>query len=238
MLTIFLRGVILYLVMIMVMRGLGRRELGQFQPYEFVMMVLLAEIIASPMESVSTPLIHGLLPAAALFVTHSAITLISYKSDKFRAFISGKPVLVISKGVINEQELKRLCMGLNDLLEGVRGCGILDPAEVGTAIVEPNGSISAFPRSSKRPPYTAEMNIDAGYEGLPMILVMDGRIQPHNLNQCLRDETWLREMLGSLGMTPEETYFASVDTKGVMTAQKKGEGIKQLQVIAPGEVGW
>ena len=238
MLTIFLRAMILYLVMIAVMRGLGRRELGQFQPYEFVMMVLLAEIIASPMESVSTPLLHGLLPAAALFIVHSAITLISYRSDKFRAMISGKPVLVISKGVINEQELKKLCLGLNDLMEGLRNCGILDPAEVGTAIVEPNGSISAFPRSSRRPPVTSEMNVDAGYEGMPMILVMDGRVQYHNLTQCMRDEAWLTQKLSEMGMSVEETYFASIDTKGMLTAQKRGGGATQLQAIEPGEVGW
>lgn len=238
MLTILLRAVILYLVMIAFMRGLGRRELGQFQPYEFVMMVLLAEIIASPMESVSVPLLHGLMPAAALFIVHSAITLISYKSDKFRAIVSGKPVLVISKGVINEKELKRMCMGLNDLMEGLRACGILDPAEVGTAVIEPNGSISAFPRSSCRGPRMKEMGMDAGYEGMPMILVMDGRVQQHNLSQCMKNLKWLEGELGCMGMRIENTFFASIDTKGILTAQKRNGGIAQRQSIAPEEVGW
>ena len=238
MLTIFLRAAILYIIMIAFMRGLGRRELGQFQPYEFVMMVLLAEIIASPMESISTPLLHGLLPAAALFVIHSAITLISYKSDKFRAVISGKPVLVISKGVINEKELKKLCIGLNDLMEGLRSCGILDPADVGTAVVEPNGSISAFPRASCRAPETSELNIDAGYEGLPMILVMDGRIQQHNLSQCRRDTKWLSDLLAEIDMNVEEVFFASIDTKGLLTVQKRCGGIMQHQAIDPAEVMW
>jgi len=202
------------------------------------MMVLLAEIIASPMESVSTPLLHGLLPAAALFVVHCAITLISYKSDKFRAVVSGKPIMVISKGVINEKELEKLCMGLNDLMEGLRSCGMLDPAEVGTAVVEPNGSISAFPRASQRPPVTSEMDIDAGYEGLPMILVMDGRIQQHNLSQCRRDTEWLTGQLAMLGMSVDDTYFASIDTKGLLTAQMRGGGIAQRQAILPGEVMW
>ena len=238
MLTIFIRAIVLYVLMIAIMRGLGRRELGQFQPYEFVMMVLLAEIIASPMESVSTPLLHGLVPAAALFSVHCAITLISYKSDKFRAIVSGKPVVVMSKGVINEKELKRLCMGLNDLMEGLRCCGILDPAEVGTAVVEPNGSISAFPRASCRPPVTSEMNMDPGYEGLPMILVMDGRVQRHNLSQCMHDEKWLAEQLGCFGLSAEKVFFASIDTKGMLTVQEKNGGIRQRQAIPPEEVGW
>ena len=238
MLTLFLRAMILYLIMILVMRGLGRRQLGQYQPYEFAMMILLADVISTPMESVSTPLMQGLLPVAAMFVVHCDITLISIKSDKLRAVISGKPVMVISKGVINEKELKKLCLGLNDLLEGLRGCGMIDPADVGTAIVEPNGGISAFPRSTQRPPNTSEMNIDPGYEGLPMILVMDGRVQPHNLAQCQRDERWLRGVLNGLGMEIENTYFASVDTQGMLTAQPMGGGVVSAQAIPSGEVRW
>jgi len=238
MLTLFLRAIILYLVMILAMRAMGRRQLGQFQPYEFALTIILADLISTPMESVSTPLLQGLLPVAALFVTHCAITLISVKSDKARAVISGKPVMVISKGVIDEKQLGRLCMGISDLMEGLRGAGILDPAEAGTAVVESNGTISAFPRSSRRGPLTSEMGIDPGYEGLPMILVMDGHVQRHNLAQCRKDGAWLREMLGKLGMTPEETYFASVDTKGVLTAQKKQAGMTGIQAIPPEEVMW
>ena len=238
MLTLFLRAIILYLVMVIAMRAMGRRQLGQFQPYEFALTIILADLISSPMESVATPLLQGLLPVAALFVTHSALTLISVKSDKARAVISGKPVMVVSKGVVDQRELEKLCMGLSDLMEGLRGAGILDPSEVGTAVVESNGSISAFPRSSVRPVNTGEMGIDPGYEGLPMILVMDGKIQPHNLRFCKRDEQWLRDALGRLGMTPEDTYFASVNTRGMLTAQKMQAGPVCMQAIDPGEVMW
>ncbi len=238
MLTLFLRAMILYIVMIVVMRGLGRRQLGQFQPYEFAMTILIADIIATPMESVSTPLLQGLLPVAAMFVVHCAITLIDMKSDKARAIISGKPAIVISKGVIDEKELERLCISLSDLLEGLRGDGLLDPAEVGTAIVEANGRISAFPRASVRPPTASEMGIDAGYEGLPLILVMDGRAQKNNLNQCGKDNNWLKEQLAHVGLDIESTYFAFVNTKGALTAQRKGGGMEHLQVFSPAEIIW
>ena len=116
MFTLFFRGMILYAVMILVMRALGKRQLGQFQPYEFAMTILLADVISAPMESVSTPLLHGLLPVAAMVVVHGIITLASLRSDRVRAVVSGRPALVISKGVINQAELNRLCLSLSDLL--------------------------------------------------------------------------------------------------------------------------
>lgn len=238
MLTLFVRAMILYIIMIIVMRALGRRQLGEFQPYEFAMTILLAEVIAAPMESVSSPFLHGIIPVAGMFVVHCAISLISMKSDRLRAFFSGKPSLVISKGVVNEKELERLCLSLSDLMEGIRACGIMNPAEVGTAIVESNGSISAFPNSACRAPQTGEVNVDPGYEGMPMILVMDGRVQTHNLAQCGKNRAWLEKQLSALNLTIPGTYFAHVDTQGILTAQKKGGGIKRRQAISPEEVAW
>ena len=238
MLTLFIRAMLLYILMIIVMRALGRRQLGEFQPYEFAMTILLAEIIAAPMESVATPFLQGILPMAGMFVVHCAITLLSLRSDRIRAFISGKPSLVISKGVVNEAELRRLCLSLSDLMEGIRACGIMNPAEVGTAVVEANGSISAFPRSSCRAPTSSEMNIDPGYEGMPMILVMDGRAQMHNITQCGRDEKWLSDVLAKMNLDIPSTYFAHVDTQGILTAQQKGGGVARIQAISPGEVTW
>ena len=98
MFTLFLRALILYVVMIVTMRGLGKRQLGQFQPYEFAMTILLADLISTPMGSVSTPLLYGILPFMALFTVHSLITLLSLKSDKVRAIVSGKPSVIISRG--------------------------------------------------------------------------------------------------------------------------------------------
>lgn len=238
MFTLFFRGMILYAVMILVMRALGKRQLGEYQPFEFAMTILLADVISSPMESVSTPLLHGLLPVAAMFVMHGAITLLSMKSDRFRAVLSGKPAVVISKGVIDQQELNRLCLSLSDLLEGLRSAGFADPAEVGTAVIEANGAVSAFARSDSRPPKTSEMNIDPGYEGLPMILVMDGRVQVHNLKQSGQDETWLKNALSGRGLSVQETYLASLYTQGRMTVQRKNGGVEQFQAVDPGKVAW
>ncbi len=238
MFALFFRGMALYIVMILLMRGLGKRQLGQFQPYEFAMTILLADVISAPMESVSTPLLHGLLPVAAMFVVHGVITLASLKSDRVRAFVSGKPAVVVSRGVIDQRELNRLCLSLSDLLEGLRGAGFLNPADVGTAVIEANGSISAFAPGDGRPLTSAEMGVEPGYEGLPMILVMDGRAQAHNLQQAGRGEAWLAHELAQRGLSIQGVYLASLDTKGRMMLQLRDGGVQTFQAIPPEQVTW
>lgn len=238
MFSLFFRGAFLYIVMIVMLRGLGKRQMGQWQPYELALTILLADVISAPMESVSTPLLHGLLPVAAIFVVYGVITLLSVRSDRVRAFVSGKPTLVISRGVIDRRELDKLCLSLADLLEGLRGQGFMDPAEVGTAVVEANGSISAFPSSEKRPPNCGETGIDPGYEGLPMILIMDGRVQQHNLTQSGHDEKWLDGLLTGRGLCVQQVYLASLDTRGGLLLQLKSGEIQSFAAIDPAKVVW
>ncbi len=238
MFTLLIRGALLYVVMIVTMRALGKRQLGEFEPYELAMTILLADLISSPMESVSRPLLHGLLPVAAMFVVHGAITLASLKWDRFRALISGKPALVINRGVIDQRELDRLCLSLSDLLEGLRGAGYLDPAEVGTAIVEANGTITAFPPSGGRPPKAGELGLDPGYEGMPLSLIADGHIQPNSLKQTGQGRRWLEKLLSDRGLAAEAVFLASLDTQGRMTLQLKSGGLMRFQAMEPGKVAW
>ena len=229
---------ILYAVMIATMRVMGRRQLGQFQPYEFALTILLADLVSSPMESVSTPLLHGLIPMAALILVHGTLTLLAMKSDRVRAFISGKPVVVISRGVIDQQALEKLCLSLSDLLEGLREAGILDPAEVGTAVFEADGKITAFPDSRNRPPKAAELGLDPGYEGLPLMLVQDGRVQQHNLRQSGHDLPWLEARLRAQGLSVPDVYLASLDTQGGLTVQRRGGGAQKAPAQDPGKAAW
>ena len=237
-LTLFIRALMLYIALVAFTRAMGKRQMGQLQPYEFVMTRLIANLVASPMSNVATPLLHGLLPVAALFIAHSAITLMSLRSDRMRSFFSGKPSLIISKGVWQQQEMKKLCLTIADVLEGLRTSGILDPAEVETAIVEANGAINAFPYASKRPPTADEMNVDPGYEGLPMTLIMDGRIQTGNLGTAQLDQTQLEQMLSSRRLAAESVFFCSLDTQGRMMIQDRAGNVTQFQAIDPGEVKW
>ena len=238
MFTLFMRGALLYIVMILVMRGLGKRQLGEFQPFELAMTILLADVISAPMESVSVPLLNGLLPVAAMFVVHGLISYLSVRFDGVRAVVSGKPTVVINKGVVDRDALDKLCLSLADLLEGLRGAGYLDPTEVGTAIVEANGGISAFPDSRFRSPNTGEMGIQTGYEGQPLMLILDGSVQTGNLSRSGRDEVWLETLLKDRGLKTEQVYIAALDTRGTLTLQLKRGGILKLTAMPPEAIGW
>ena len=238
MFTLFLRAVLLYGLLIAAMRLLGKRQLGELQPYELALTILLAEIVAGPIDSVAIPLLHGLLPMAAVMIVHGVLSIACVRSDRLRALISGKPAVVISRGVINRAELDRLCLNLADLLEGLRCAGFLDPSEVGTAVVEANGNISAFAGSDSRPANTRELQLQPGYEGIPMILIMDGRIQRNNLLRSGRDQSWLESLLMGRSLSPAQIYLASLDTAGRMTLQLMNGSVLRFQAMNPAEVCW
>ena len=238
MFTMFFRAAFLYAALVAVMRLLGKRQLGELQPYEFTLTILLAELIADPVSNVSMPLIYGLLPVAALVVVQGVLSIACLKSDKIRAVVSGKPTLVINRGVIDQRALDKLCLSLSDLLEGLRSAGFLDPTQVGTAVVEANGAISAFEDACSRPPKAGEMGLETGYDGMPMILIMDGRIQPHNLRSPGRDEKWLRGLLDGRGLAVKTVYLASLDTRGSMLLQLSDGNVLRFRALEESEVIW
>ena len=238
MFTLFLRSMLLYGLLIVSVRALGKRQLGELQPYELALTILLAEIIAGPIDDVSIPLLYGLLPTAAVMVVHGALSLMCMKSDRLRAVISGKPSVVISGGVIKRKELERLCLNLADLLEGLRCAGFLDPAEVGTAVIEANGNVSAFAAGQYRPVNPRDIHLRTDYEGLPMILIMDGRVQKHNLAQTGRDERWLDGLLMARGIGARQVYLASLDTMGMLSLQLTDDSTMRFRAMEPSEVKW
>ena len=238
MLTLFLRTFVLYGIMLLTLRGMGKHQLGQFQPYEFAMAMLIADLVATPMSDVSTPLFYGVLPVAALFIIHVVISVACMKSDRARAILSGKPSVIVSGGVINEKELCRLCLSLSDLMEGLRVAGILDPKEAGTAVHEANGSISAFPAAQSRPPTTSEMNVTPEPEGMPLFLIMDGRVQKNNWQVSGRGEDWLAGLLRPYNLRAKDVFLASLDKAGSMRVQDKNGAVLTLRAMTPEEAGW
>lgn len=238
MLTIFLRAILLYAITLITLRAMGKHQLGQFQPYEFALAIMIADLMATPMADISTPLLHGVLPVAALFIVHCLITLLCLRSDRARAVISGKPSLVVSNGVVDKKELTRLCMSLSDLLEGMRESGILDPKELGTAIIEADGKISAFPLSPFRPASPSDLQIQTGYEGMPLQLILDGHVQQNNLMKAGQDIAWLTETLKLYNLTAKDVLMMSLSTDGTAYVQDARGAILQFEALSKQGVVW
>ena len=240
MVAILVRTLLLVCFAVLAMRLMGKRQVGQLQPFELVIAIMIADLASSPMESLDTPLWRGIVPLLATVALHQLFTLLSLQSQKLRAVFSGRPTVVIRRGRIDYRALEKLCFNLNDLLEELRTGGILTPTEVGTAIMETSGKLSVFPLAQKRPPSTQEMGVETGYEGIPLTLVMDGKTERHNLTLCGRDEQWLQKHLRRLGFdTLRKVLLCYVDTDGQMTAHGyEGGAPARAAVMTPDEVMW
>ncbi|MCL1963613.1 MAG: DUF421 domain-containing protein [Firmicutes bacterium] len=241
MITVLVRATILFFMAVLMMRIMGKRQISQLQPYELVIAIMIAELAATPMEDISLPLLYGIVPMLTLMMLHSALSIASLKSQRLRALISGTPSILIKKGVVQEDELRRNCFDLNDLLEEVRAGGIENPADVCTAILETSGKMSVFPHAQKRPLSPEDMGLSVSYEGIPLTLVLDGDIQHQNLTVGGLDVNWLNKTLEGLGFHgPAEVFLASLDTQGMLFAQGRGNKprMKIARVLNAEKVGW
>lgn len=223
MLTIFARSVLLYIVSLLAMRAMGKREVGQLQPFELVVVIMIAELAATPMGGVGIPLLYGILPMIALVVCHGIITALCMRSQRFRVWLCGQPTVLMRNGVICEKQMRKSAMDLNDLMEAIRTAGILDPAEVGTVVLEPGGQVNVFPKADFRSVSPQDLHLDVPREGLPLPLVMDGVIQRDNLTRGKLTEQWLREKARSAGFPDlSQVLFLCLNTQGEMLIQGKG----------------
>lgn len=236
MITIFIRAILLYVSMIFAVRLMGKKQLGQFEPYELAMTLLIADILATPMSDVSTPLLHGVLPVAAMLGIHALITVILIKSDKAKALISGKPSVIISNGIIDYRELKRLSLSVSDLLEGIREFGILNPWDVEYAIMEANGTITAFEKSNKRPPTAEELRRNPKKDGYPTSLIMDGKIQRSNLQMSGISVKSLLNSFAYANLSLSDILLATLkDESSIILQTKTGRNIC-INLLTEGDV--
>ncbi len=232
MLTIFTRSVLLYIASLLAMRAMGKRQVGQLQPFELVVVIMIAELAATPMGGVGIPLLYGILPMIALVVCHGVITALCMRFQPFRKWMSGQPAVLMRGGVICEKQMRKCAMDLNDLMESIRTAGILDPAEAGTIVLEPSGQVNVFPKADFRSVSPNDMNLTVLPEGLPLPLVMDGVIQRDNLKRGRLSEEWLRQMAEECGYSVlDEVLFLCLNSQGEMLIQGKGKTKTDLKSV-------
>lgn len=224
MLTILLRTVILFAAAVLIIRAMGKRQVGQLQPFDLVVMIMVAELASTPIGGPGIPIWQGIVPIAALMVCHTLITAVCMRSQRFRIWFCGQPTVLVRNGVICEKQMRKMSITINDLMEGMRTGGILDPAEAGTVILETGGQMSVFPKAQHRAVSPDDLHLQPVEEGMPLPLILDGEIHQDNLRRGKLTREWLQEKIRAQGYeSAENVLFACLNTGGMLLIQGKGK---------------
>lgn len=222
MLIIFIRAAILYLFIVVIMRLMGKKQIGELQPTELVVALVIADLSAVPMENLNVPILYGIIPVLTLFIIGEFFSFIALKSDKARGIIYGKPSILIEHGKILESELRKQRFNINDLLEQLRIGGYPSLADVEYAILETTGDLSIIPKSTKRPVNTGDLNLGVHQERLPITAIIDGRILTYNLHLKNLDEKWLQNQLSANKIaSAHDVFFAFITDNNEFKFQLK-----------------
>lgn len=221
MLINFFRSIILYIIVLIVMRLMGKREIGQLQPFELAIAIMIADLASIPMSDTGIPLSNGIVPILGLLVMHLLISLINLKSIRAREIICGKPRILICRGKIQKDALIKERFTINELEERIRSQNISSLGDVEYAILETSGQISVIPKPNKRNTTPEDFNIMPDYEGIPYDLVIDGRIMSENLKKIGKNYVWLKKQVNKFNYNPEDALIVTYDGKGHIFCQKK-----------------
>ena len=226
MVNTFIRVSILYILVLLIMRLMGKREIGQMQPFELVIAIMIADLASIPMADVGVPITNGIVPILALLLFQLIISKLNLKSIKLREIICGKPSILIYRGKIDEEQLNKEKITINELQERLRQKDIFSIGDVEYAILETNGEISVIQKPEKRNVIPEDLNILPDYEGIPYDLVIDGKIMQDNLKKIGKDINWLTKETKKFNIKPEEALIITYDGKGQIFCQRKEKNKK------------
>ena len=215
MLIVLIRTVILYIVALFVIRIMGKGELAKLDPFQMVVLFMIAELATFPIESSDIPLFAGVVAMLALVFLQILISAISKKNQRFAELLSGRPSILISKGKINEKELKRLRLSIADLMQYLRLKNFPQTADVEYAILESNGDLSVIAKPEKRPLTPEDMDIVPDQTILPMTLIADGQLSSQGLRMSNIKEKTLQQAIRKAGAKScQEVLYAYCDEHG------------------------
>ena len=221
MLITFIRSIFLYIIVLIVMRLMGKREIGQLQPFELAISIMIADLASTPMADAGIPLTNGIIPILALLVMHLIISILNIKSIKARAILCGKPAILIYRGRIDEKMLRKERFTVNELEERLRGNNIVNIGDVEYAILETSGQITVIQKPEKKNVTIGDLKLEAQYEGLSYDLVLDGKVMYENLKILKKDYEWLKKQVNKFGIEPEQALLVTIDGKGEIFCQEK-----------------
>lgn len=227
MITAFFRTVALYLLLMVGLRLTGKRQLGQMEPTELVLMMLLSDLAAVPMQDFGIPLLHGAVPIITLLGFSTLISAICIHHIRFRDLVCGSPTIVIREGVIQQREMAKNRLTVDELLEELRLQGVLSPSQVKYAVLETGGQLSVLLRADQQPVTPQQMALPVEDDvHLPVVIVSDGHLLEKNMAKLALDDKWLQQQLRRHGLTHHrQVFLLTVDGTGqVELIAKEGRG--------------
>lgn len=217
MFIVFIRTALLYALVIFTMRLMGKRQIGELQPYEFVITIMISDLAALPMQDTRFPLLLGIIPIVTLLLLKILLSLIELKSQKARKIIDGEPTILVCNKQINYSALKKQQINIDELMEELRLLGYFDLSNIQYAILENNGRLSVLPsnQSSSSSSNNNQSSSSKKEPLLPKILVSDGKINTNTLTSINKDEEWISNVLKKHNINSiEDVVIAMYDTTG------------------------
>lgn len=226
MLNLFVRCIVIYFFLLVAMRLMGKRQLGELQPFEFAITLVASDLACIPMSDPTIPVVYGIIPVFTLFVVHIIITKLASGSLRFRKLLNGKPIIVIERGNLLPDVLKELNMNIDDLLEALRSGGCFDPGEVEYAIIETNGTMTVLPKAQFKPLTPSDMGMASEPAEMPVTVVMEGCFMGANL-KGLRgvDKERVLRLLDVLGMKQSDILLLLVTGRKVFVQPYAGDSM-------------
>lgn len=191
--VVMCRTVILYFLIVLSMRFMGKRQIGELSPTELVVTLMLSDLASVPMQDINLPLLYGIIPIMVLVIFEVILSFISLRSRKFRKFISGNPCVIIKDGIIDQNIMEKARITIDDLLEELRLQGFSNVDEIQYAVLETSGKLSIFPKKNNATVTCKDLNLDLEEEVLPSIIICDGRLDEKSLHFCGKDTNWLNK---------------------------------------------
>ena len=217
----YIRTIILYLVLIVAIRLMGKRQIGQMEPAEFVVTMLVANLASIPMQDGGIPLFSGLLPILTVLGLELVLSTLALRSIRLRKILCGKPVILIENGNLLQENLKKTRITLDELTGHLREKDVLDIKTVQYAILETNGNLSVFPYPKHKPASAKDAGIQAKKQFLPITLISDGMIMADNLAVAGKSRAWLDQLLSQKKATVDSTWLLTVDEDDHITFYRK-----------------
>lgn len=228
MLVTFIRTFVVFLTLVIIMRLMGKRQIGEMQPFEFIVTLIIADLACIPMTDVSIPLIYGISAIFALFLLHQLLSILEQSGNFFKRIISGKPSVVINRNGVDLKELKRNNLGVDDLIESMRAQGYFSLDDLSYAIFESNGKLSPLENSER----------GASSPSVPLLLINEGKINLKNASLMHEDKEKVEKFIKDNGEKLEHTEILTVDGNGRAYFKLKNQKYRILNYPLKGGVKW